>query len=100
MVRELVVEAKRWGFALPRPSLRPISPVLYRHAKGEAVRHGERLLKRQRSAESTRQRPARQKSISDETIGSEAKGPEGRCVGPAQVGGLSSKGFPDAESGP
>ena len=51
LARELAVEAKRRGFALPRPSLRRDSPIVYRHAKGEALRHGERLLKRQRSAE-------------------------------------------------
>ena len=51
VVRELVVEAKRRDFALPRPSLRRISPVLYRHAKGEAVRHGKRLLQRRGATE-------------------------------------------------
>jgi hypothetical protein len=46
VVKELVVEARRRGFALPRPTLRRVSPTLYRHARDEAIRHGERLLKR------------------------------------------------------
>jgi hypothetical protein len=46
VVQELVVEARRRGFALPRPTLRRVSPTLYRHAKDEAIRHGERLLQR------------------------------------------------------
>jgi len=51
VVKELVVQAKRRGFALPRPSLRRVSPILYRQAKGEAVRHGKRLLQRQKASE-------------------------------------------------
>ena len=46
LVKELLVEARSRGFALPRPSLRRVSPTFYRHAKSEAIRHRERLLKR------------------------------------------------------
>ena len=46
LVKELLVEARSRGFALPRPSLRRVSPTVYRHAKSEAIRHRERLLKR------------------------------------------------------
>jgi len=51
IVKELVVEARSRGFALPRPSLRRVSPTVYRHAKGEAIRHGEQLLKKLRATE-------------------------------------------------
>jgi hypothetical protein len=46
LVKELLVEARMRGFILPRPSLRRVSPTIYRHAKSEAIRHGERLLRR------------------------------------------------------
>ncbi|HTU37845.1 MAG TPA: hypothetical protein VMF35_07490 [Acidimicrobiales bacterium] len=46
LVKELLVEAKRRGFAVPRPTLRRVAPTVYQHAKSEAIRHGERLLKK------------------------------------------------------
>ncbi len=51
VIKELVAEARRRGFTLPRPSLRRVSPTVYRHAKGEAMRHGEQLLKKLRATE-------------------------------------------------
>jgi hypothetical protein len=46
LVRELLQEAKRRDFALPRPTIRRISPTLYRHAKSETMRYGKRLFER------------------------------------------------------
>ena len=51
VVKELVAEARRRGFALPRPSLRRVSPTIYRHARSEAIRHGEQLLNKLRATE-------------------------------------------------
>ncbi len=51
LVKELVIEASRRGFPLPRLSVRRLSPTVYRHAKGETIRHGEQLLKRLRATE-------------------------------------------------
>ena len=44
VVREMVVEARQRGFELPALTVKRLSPTLFRHAGGEMLRHGGKLM--------------------------------------------------------